>query len=62
MAAVVPAPGNALTPASVRAGLVGRLPATKVPKRVFLLADLPRNALGKVRRDLLRQRWAEGSL
>ncbi len=31
----------------------------KVPKRVHFLADLPRNAMGKVQKNLLRQQLAE---
>ena len=30
----------------------------KVPKRVFFVADLPRNAMGKVQKNLLRQTYA----
>ncbi len=31
----------------------------KVPKRVFVVADLPRNAMGKVQKNLLRQEHAK---
>ena len=54
-AAVVPAPGADLRPDELRRALVGQLPATKIPKRIHLVAELPRNAMGKLRRDLLRQ-------
>jgi malonyl-CoA/methylmalonyl-CoA synthetase len=30
----------------------------KIPKRVVTVADLPRNAMGKVQKNLLRQDWA----
>ena len=30
-----------------------------VPKRVFIAADLPRNAMGKVQKNLLRQEHAK---
>ncbi len=33
----------------------------KVPKRVFFVEELPRNAMGKVRKDLLRERYGGGS-
>ncbi|QLQ20238.1 MAG: hypothetical protein HZT43_19000 [Exiguobacterium profundum] len=57
-AAVVPAPGADLRPDEIRRALVGQLPATKIPKRIHLVAELPRNAMGKLRRDLLRQTFA----
>ena len=31
----------------------------KMPKRVFLVEDLPRNAMGKVQKNELRKRYAE---
>ena len=31
----------------------------KVPKRVFVVADLPRNAMGKVQKNVLRERYKE---
>ena len=31
----------------------------KVPKRVFVVSDLPRNAMGKVQKNLLRQEHAK---
>jgi malonyl-CoA/methylmalonyl-CoA synthetase len=30
----------------------------KVPKRVFFVDQLPRNAMGKVQKNLLRERYA----
>lgn len=35
-----------------------RLAAFKAPKRVFFVDDLPRNAMGKVQKNLLRERYA----
>ncbi|MGE0486491.1 MAG: AMP-binding protein [Gammaproteobacteria bacterium] len=35
-----------------------RLAAFKVPKRVIALAELPRNTMGKVQKNLLRERYA----
>jgi len=32
-----------------------------VPKRVHVVAELPRNAMGKVQKKLLRERFASGS-
>ena len=35
------------------------LAAYKTPKRVVFLDDLPRNAMGKVQKNLLRERYAD---
>ena len=37
----------------------GRLANFKVPKRVFFLEELPRNAMGKVQKNLLRERYSD---
>ena len=42
---------------SVRAALRDRLAAFKIPKQVLVLDDLPRNAMGKVQKAELRQRY-----
>jgi malonyl-CoA/methylmalonyl-CoA synthetase len=39
--------------------LVGRLARYKVPKRVLFVDDLPRNAMGKVQKNLLRDRFRD---
>ena len=36
-----------------------RLAAFKTPKRVFFVEELPRNAMGKVQKNLLRERYAQ---
>jgi len=53
-AAVVLKPGAVLTEAAVIAALRDRLAAYKLPKQVVFLADLPRNAMGKVQKAALR--------
>ena len=59
-AVVVPAPGA--EPEAVRAavqeGLAGRLARYKQPKAVILATALPRNAMGKVQKALLREAHA----
>ncbi|UZD54963.1 malonate--CoA ligase [Caldimonas aquatica] len=55
IAIVVPKPGAALDEAALIAGLKGRIANYKVPKRVFVVPELPRNAMGKVQKNLLRQ-------
>jgi malonyl-CoA/methylmalonyl-CoA synthetase len=44
---------------SIIAALKNELANYKVPKRVHFVRELPRNALGKVQKNLLRQRFAE---
>jgi malonyl-CoA/methylmalonyl-CoA synthetase len=51
------ASGARLTEADVIAALRGELAHFKIPKRVFLVNDLPRNTMGKVQKNLLRQRY-----
>jgi malonyl-CoA/methylmalonyl-CoA synthetase len=58
-AAVVLKAGSALTEAALIEAVRGRLSAYKVPKRVLLLAELPRNAMGKVRKEALRATHAQ---
>ena len=58
VAAVVVArhPG-ALDAGRVVDGLKGRIANYKVPKRVFVVEDLPRNTMGKVQKNVLRDRY-----
>ncbi|WP_340645505.1 AMP-binding protein [Phenylobacterium sp.] len=44
--------------AAMIAGLREKLAAFKAPKRIFFVDDLPRNAMGKVQKNLLRQTYA----
>jgi malonyl-CoA/methylmalonyl-CoA synthetase len=55
-AVVVSAPGAALDEAAVIAAVRERLASFKVPKRVWLADSLPRNAMGKVQKNVLRAR------
>ncbi len=55
IAAVVPRPGEALDPAALIAALKSQIAAFKVPKRVFVVDELPRNTMGKVQKNLLRE-------
>jgi malonyl-CoA/methylmalonyl-CoA synthetase len=56
-AVVVPRPGASLDEAAVIAALKSRIAAFKVPKRVHVVAELPRNAMGKVQKNELRDRF-----
>jgi malonyl-CoA/methylmalonyl-CoA synthetase len=52
------AAGAALTEAGIVAAVKAELANFKVPKRVFLVDDLPRNAMGKVQKNLLRNEYS----
>lgn len=54
VALVVPRKGAELDPDALVANLKGRIAGFKVPKRAFVLDDLPRNTMGKVQKNLLR--------
>jgi malonyl-CoA/methylmalonyl-CoA synthetase len=53
-AVVVRAPGASLDEPAVLAALEGKLAKFKQPKRVFFVDDLPRNTMGKVQKNILR--------
>ena len=55
--AVVVAKDKALDEARVLAALDGRLAKFKLPKRVMFVDDLPRNAMGKVQKNVLRETY-----
>jgi malonyl-CoA/methylmalonyl-CoA synthetase len=57
-AAVVLQPGATLTETDVRRALEGRLAKYKQPKRVLFIEALPRNTMGKVQKNVLRDRYA----
>jgi malonyl-CoA/methylmalonyl-CoA synthetase len=57
VAVVVPKPGAALDGAALIAALKGRIANFKVPKQVFVEAELPRNQMGKVQKNQLRERF-----
>jgi malonyl-CoA/methylmalonyl-CoA synthetase len=57
-AAVVPKPGAVLSEAEVINALQQRLARYKVPKRVVLVNELPRNTMGKVQKIALRAAYA----
>ena len=44
---------------AILAALDGRLAKFKLPKRVVFVDDLPRNAMGKVQKNVLRERFAD---
>ncbi|MEM9756725.1 MAG: AMP-binding protein, partial [Pseudomonadota bacterium] len=58
-AAVVINAGKAPDPEGIIAALSGRLARFKIPRTVEIVAGLPRNAMGKVQKNVLRDRAAE---
>ena len=56
-AVVVAAEGQQIDEAGVIRALKAEIAAFKVPKRVHVVAELPRNAMGKVQKNRLRERF-----
>ncbi len=56
-AVVVPQKGAKLDEAAILQALDGRLAKFKMPKRVLFEDDLPRNTMGKVQKNVLRDKY-----
>jgi len=56
---VVMESSSQLDAAQVTACLKGQIAGFKVPKRIWQLPELPRNAMGKVQKKLLREQYAD---
>jgi malonyl-CoA/methylmalonyl-CoA synthetase len=59
VAVVIPKPGVALDVGKLLADLKSRLANFKIPKQCFVLDELPRNTMGKVQKNVLRQQYKE---
>ena len=57
-AVIVPAAGASVDADAIIARSKAELANFKVPKRVFFVPELPRNAMGKVQKNQLRERYA----
>jgi malonyl-CoA/methylmalonyl-CoA synthetase len=57
-AVVVPRQGAQLSEPQIIATLKRQLANFKVPKRVYVVGELPRNAMGKVQKNVLRERYS----
>jgi len=55
---VVAKPGAEITEAGIMAALAGQLAKFKLPKRVIIVRELPRNSMGKVQKSLMRKEYA----
>ncbi len=56
-AVVVQAKGAALDAAAMQKSLEERLARFKCPKRIIIVDDLPRNTMGKVQKNVLREQY-----
>ena len=59
VAVLVAKPGNSLDTDAMIAQLKRQIANFKVPKQVFVVTELPRNAMGKVQKNLLRAQHAQ---
>lgn len=59
VAVVVPRPGHSPDPARLIDAVAGRLAGYKRPKHLAVMAELPRNAMGKVQKAALRAAFAD---
>ena len=59
MVAVVVAEGSPGDAEAIKAALAGRLANYKLPKAVFFVDELPRNTMGKVQKNVLRDDYKE---
>jgi malonyl-CoA/methylmalonyl-CoA synthetase len=58
-AVVVPAKGATLDEHAIIGALENRLAKFKLPKRVIFVAELPRNTMGKVQKNVLRETYRD---
>jgi malonyl-CoA/methylmalonyl-CoA synthetase len=57
IAVVVPKPGANVDTAALIMALKGEIANFKVPKQIFIVPELPRNQMGKVQKNLLREQY-----
>ena len=57
VAVVIAKPGAGLKPNAIVADLKSKLANFKIPKRCFVVPELPRNTMGKVQKNLLRDQY-----
>ena len=55
VAVVVPKPGSAPEPGALIGALKSKIANFKIPKHLFVVDELPRNTMGKVQKNLLRE-------
>jgi malonyl-CoA/methylmalonyl-CoA synthetase len=57
VAVVIPRPGATVDPAGLLATLKAQLANFKIPKHCAVVGELPRNTMGKVQKNLLREQY-----
>ncbi|MBL0933073.1 MAG: malonyl-CoA synthase, partial [Alphaproteobacteria bacterium] len=57
VAVVIARPGEAPDPEVLIGALKARLANFKIPKRCYVVNELPRNTMGKVQKNLLRDQY-----
>ena len=57
VAVVIAKPGAALKPETIITALKSKLANFKIPKQCYVVAELPRNTMGKVQKNLLREQY-----
>jgi len=57
VAVVIAKPGGSLSPETIVAELKSKLANFKIPKKCYVVAELPRNTMGKVQKNLLREQY-----
>ncbi len=57
VAVVIAKPGASLQPEAIIAELKAKLANFKIPKKCAVVAELPRNTMGKVQKNLLRDQY-----
>ncbi|HTH08737.1 MAG TPA: AMP-binding protein, partial [Acidovorax sp.] len=57
VAVVIAKPGASLNPDAIVAQLKSQLANFKIPKKCFVVPELPRNTMGKVQKNLLREQY-----
>jgi hypothetical protein len=62
VAVVIAKPGATLEPEAIIAALKAKLANFKIPKRCFVVPELPRNTMGKVQKNLLREQYSSRRL
>jgi malonyl-CoA/methylmalonyl-CoA synthetase len=58
VAVIVPRDGHAVSERDVLGALRGEIASFKIPKRVYVVDALPRNAMGKVQKNVLRATYS----
>ncbi|TCO70817.1 malonate--CoA ligase [Rhodovulum euryhalinum] len=59
VAVLVPEAGASPDPQAIAAALRDRLAGFKLPRRIVTVEELPRNTMGKVQKNILRERYAD---